>query len=204
VALVIGCTRSVGQKDAEEQANAMVQKAMRYVEQGDPDAAIEAYRDAIAQKPKMARAHFDLALLLQDHEKDFVGAIYHYRIYLKMRPETEKRPMIKERARYAGREYAAKVLAKERYAERLEELKAENRALRARIRELQGGPPGGVIAHQPGERPKTYRVQPGDNLTTIALRIYGDADKAEAIFEANKDKLRTMNDVPVGQDLVLP
>lgn len=201
--LVAGCSKNVGKTDAQERATASVKKAMRYVEQGDRDAAIDAYRVAIDRNPELARAHFDVALLLQDHKKDWVGAIYHYRRYLEMRPTTEKRAMIKDRIRISGQAYATKVLRIDRSTERRAELEAENRALRARIKEIQQGATGQTIRTDDA-RPRIHRVQPGDNLTTIALRVYGDAEKADAIFQANKNKLRTMNDVRVGQDLILP
>ena len=38
----------------------------------------------------------------------------------------------------------------------------------------------------PGPSPSTYTVQPGDNLTTIAFRIYGDANRWQNIYAANR------------------
>ena len=34
-----------------------------------------------------------------------------------------------------------------------------------------------------------YRVQQGDSLHKIALKLYGKATKADALYEANKDKI---------------
>lgn len=49
-----------------------------------------------------------------------------------------------------------------------------------------------------------YTVQPGDSLSKIAKRFYGDANAYMKIFEANKDRLKDPNKIQAGQDLVIP
>ena len=49
-----------------------------------------------------------------------------------------------------------------------------------------------------------YVVRPGDSLSRIAVRIYGSSRYAKHIFESNRDKLRSMDDISVGQLLKLP
>jgi Tfp pilus assembly protein FimV len=61
-------------------------------------------REALDTFPTMARPHLDLALLLQDHNQDFIRAIYHFQRYLELRPNTEKDAMIRERIALAKRE----------------------------------------------------------------------------------------------------
>ena len=51
---------------------------------------------------------------------------------------------------------------------------------------------------------KSYTVKAGDTLSMIAEKVYGDAAKFEAIFEANKDILKSANDIKVGQELKIP
>ena len=52
--------------------------------------------------------------------------------------------------------------------------------------------------------PKDYKVEPGDSLYSISKKIYGDAKKIDAIYEANRDSLRSKNSLKVGQVLRLP
>lgn len=54
--------------------------------------------------------------------------------------------------------------------------------------------------------PKTeYKVQPGDNLHNISLRLYGKADRMEKIYEANKAAIgEDMARLKVGTILTLP
>jgi nucleoid-associated protein YgaU len=61
-------------------------------------------------------------------------------------------------------------------------------------------PPGQVAEEVMAE----YTVRPGDTLSRIAQSQYGSTRYATLIFEANRDQLRSMNEVRVGQRLRLP
>ena len=49
-----------------------------------------------------------------------------------------------------------------------------------------------------------YVVQSGDSLSRISQRIYGTSRHARFIFDSNRDILRTMDDISIGQLLKLP
>ena len=51
---------------------------------------------------------------------------------------------------------------------------------------------------------RTYKVQPGDTLSKIAKEFYGDANKYQRIFEANRDKLENPDKIRAGQELTIP
>lgn len=50
----------------------------------------------------------------------------------------------------------------------------------------------------------TYIVQPGDTLGKISTRFYGTPNGYLRIYEANRDKLSSPNNVSVGQELYIP
>lgn len=52
------------------------------------------------------------------------------------------------------------------------------------------------------EGSQTYTVQPGDNLSKISKRFYGDAGKYMIIAEANN--LDNPDKIKVGQELLIP
>jgi nucleoid-associated protein YgaU len=57
--------------------------------------------------------------------------------------------------------------------------------------------------------PKTYVVVEGDNLAAIAKKFYGDQEgnklkNITRIFEANRESLKTPDEVYIGQELVIP
>lgn len=56
----------------------------------------------------------------------------------------------------------------------------------------------------PAIRPKTYTVQTGDTLYSIALRFYGSSHKWKSIQEANRALITPNGRVSVGQTIVLP
>jgi nucleoid-associated protein YgaU len=49
-----------------------------------------------------------------------------------------------------------------------------------------------------------YTVQPGDSLSKIAEKFYGNASAYNKIFEANRDKLSDPDHVRAGADLAIP
>ena len=51
---------------------------------------------------------------------------------------------------------------------------------------------------------ESYTVKEGDTLSEIAKKVYGDAAAYEKIFEANKDVLKSADDIKVGQELKIP
>ncbi len=51
---------------------------------------------------------------------------------------------------------------------------------------------------------KVIKARPGDTLTKIALREYGDEDKWDLIYQANKRKIGDPDSIYPGMDLRLP
>ena len=77
-----------------------------------------------------------------------------------------------------------------------------------------GGPTmaGGLGQQQQQQQPRTpdadetrfYRVQPGDTLSKIAEQHYGEANKYNQIFEANRPMLKDPDQIYPGQMLRVP
>jgi nucleoid-associated protein YgaU len=57
---------------------------------------------------------------------------------------------------------------------------------------------------QPETQTVEYIVQPGDSLSRIAQNYYGSSRHADFIFQSNRDTLRSMDAIRVGQTLKLP
>ena len=54
---------------------------------------------------------------------------------------------------------------------------------------------------RPGRR---HTVREGETLAGLAQRYYGDEDKADELYRANRDVLKSADDVPAGTELVIP
>ncbi len=52
--------------------------------------------------------------------------------------------------------------------------------------------------------PDTYQVKSGDSLYAISINFYGDSEHIHAIFQANRNILKSVNDLRPGQVLKLP
>ncbi len=55
-----------------------------------------------------------------------------------------------------------------------------------------------------GHAAVAYTVKPGDTLSAIALRFYGDAAEWRLIFQANRGGLRRPSDLRAGMHIVIP
>ena len=87
-----GCNQQVDTNNSSVRANAMEDyQAHRY------DAAIAGFEHVLKNDPRDYLAHFQLAVLLQDERKDYLGAIVHYSLYLDMRPPEDKTPQAASR-----------------------------------------------------------------------------------------------------------
>lgn len=221
-----GCRHDVGSKDDLDRSLPLVRKAEACRAAGETDNAIRFYNEALVAEPGAARAHLDLALLLHDQRKDPVLAVYHYRQYLVLRPNTEKRVMIESRIRLATQLLSThNAEAGQRAIQKVELLEQENAALRVNLERLQHEvstlraaleriapaiktPPAGTaggrtVGGTPGVN-RTYRVRRGDSFASIATQVYGDANEWRRIYEANRDAVPNKDTVPVGTVLVIP
>lgn len=71
---------------------------------------------------------------------------------------------------------------------------------------IGSGAASGGLASAGGEgwESKTYTVQSGDTLSKIAKEFYGNANKYQQIFEANKPMLKDPDKIYPGQVLRIP
>jgi tetratricopeptide (TPR) repeat protein len=196
--------------DLIDEKNPVFQRATRKAQEQDYEAAIVLYREALRGSPRSAKAHLQLGMIYDDVYKDPIRAVYHYERYLEMRPDAEKRDLVKDWAQRLRRDLAAEGVGsvpgrtvevaqlqqEMRHLHReIEQLRHDNDLLR---RELQArdemplpgvGRPGEIGPEIPGEGPaappgaaRTYVVVPGDTLWDIARR---HGTTVEALREAN-------------------
>ena len=145
LALSTACDRSVLSTDvtAEQEVNYL--RAKKLYDQQDFQAAAEFYKKTLSVNPDFARAHLELGLLCEDKLDDSIGAIYHYRRYLELKPDSEKRQLVEDFIERAKLSMAAKLpqppAVEPGELARLQNEKAallqENATLRSRVAELE-------------------------------------------------------------------
>jgi len=66
--------------------------------------------------------------------------------------------------------------------------------------------PTAIVPHpsDQGELPEHYQVKAGDSLYAISMKIYGDAQHIQSIYQANRHILKNVNDLKPGQVLKIP
>ncbi len=144
--LVAGCDRnaSLSEIEARERASRLYTNAMDDLQAGRVDAAIRGFEHVLVQEPGNYSAHFQLATLLQDIKKDYIGAISHYRSYLLFRPASDKATVASDRMRLCdsllGAEYLRKAggSATDKLSSDNEKLSAERDNLVVQVKRLEG------------------------------------------------------------------
>jgi tetratricopeptide (TPR) repeat protein len=144
-AFACGCGRSGRISDTEAEREANYQRAKTFYEQHDFQAAAEFYKRALAVNSEFANAHLELGLICDDKLGDPISAIYHYRRYLELRPDSEKKQLVADFIERAKLSLAAKLpsspIIDPSELTRLQDEKAallqENAILRTRVAELE-------------------------------------------------------------------
>lgn len=124
-----GCERGGAAPSASE--GGAHARAMAEYSAGRLDKATEGFAAAVRENPADAEARFQLAVLLQDYKRDYIGALASYRDYSMLAPSSDKSPIAAERAAQCERLVAAEIAKKANLADvsgmmkELEETKAK-------------------------------------------------------------------------------
>lgn len=73
-----------------------------------------------------------------------------------------------------------------------------------RLPETGGRFAGEPVRPVPDSVPSQYRIRDGDDLTSIANRLYGHPRGAAALWQANADRLSNPEVLPIGMSLTVP
>lgn len=140
VSFGIGCSDKLNPDMAGER-NRELRKALVLKEQGQPERALQVLSELLSDKPRLARAHLEIARLYHGDPADYASAIYHYKRYLELQPSAQKAEFVRrwiDEARIA----IATHLADEEQSQilqKLKRLKKENELLRERLIAMRDG-----------------------------------------------------------------
>jgi tetratricopeptide (TPR) repeat protein len=71
-------------------------KAREKFELRDFIASISLYEQVLRDNPRMAKAHLALGRIYDDKQSDFVSAIYHYKRYLRLKPDGDNAKQVED------------------------------------------------------------------------------------------------------------
>jgi LysM repeat protein len=129
--------------------------------------ALEAFLKVIDKRGGDApESHLEAGRLYLNHIKDPIGAIYHFRRFLELRPNSPQAPMVQQLIETSIKEFARRLPAQplENQVERLdlletiERLQTENRAFQQEIASLRQSRAAQVA--QPAAQPEPQTFQP--------------------------------------------
>jgi len=140
--LATGCERADNQTLSSEADEPNYRQGQQLVKQGRSQEALSAYLKVIAKRGESApESHLEAGLLYLDQVKDPLAAIYHFRKYLELQPNSRQAVFVKGRIDVAKREFARTLPAQplENQSERLDlfdrvdRLQRENEQLKAEL-----------------------------------------------------------------------
>jgi tetratricopeptide (TPR) repeat protein len=199
--VLLGCARSVPLSDADEERNPYYQKAKKMCQSGDYQAAAGLYENALRADPQSAPAHLELGLLYDEKLGDPIAAVYHYRQYLALRPDSDKRQLVQDFIERARLSLAAKLpeapTVDPNQVARLQSenagLMQENITLRARVAELERA----VAARPSGAQDSAADIASSARVTQAAMVA------SSAVVDASKPKTHIVQKGDTLQSLAL-
>ncbi|MBM3859515.1 MAG: LysM peptidoglycan-binding domain-containing protein [Verrucomicrobia bacterium] len=202
--------------------SAAYNQARKSADAGEWKAAVAFYRQTLDEHPRFARAHLELALLYDEKLNDPIGAIYHYRRYLDLEPNSDKRRVVDDFIERARLSLASKLPQNPGTdVNELLRLQQQNTALASEVAALKTKLAGyEAVINAPAlpaptdptpptptpnpAKPRTHVVAKGDTLHSLALRYYGTRAGWEKIYQANRATVPVKDQLRVGQSLVIP
>lgn len=137
--LVAGCTPEAKLKPVDNDFETpLFLRAKEKYELRDYEGAIILYEQVVRENPNMAKAHLELGLIHDDKLGDYVSAIYHYRRFLKLRPDSDKARIVRQWITRAELAFAAQQPNSPlQNADELARLQKDNINLKAEVEETR-------------------------------------------------------------------
>ena len=129
--MLAGCSNgNLNPAERADRSSRSYAAAMAELQAGRVDSAIRGFEEVVRSEPGNGNAHFQLAALLEDAKKDYIGAIVHYRIYQTIRPKSDKAAIAADRMKGCETRYAALIVERagldNQFAASLEALRKEH------------------------------------------------------------------------------
>ena len=214
-----------------EENDSSYERGRAHLRQGNDEEALDEFLSVTRRIIQSPQSHIEVGRLLMklDNRRDPVAAIYHYRRFLQLSPESKEAATVEQLIVTAEREIIRK-LPGEPYVEHLEalRLREENNGLKRELSDMRvrlGLPLESVGSLQPvgtatplspptaspivvpppkPSTPRTHVVQQGDSLYAISRKFYGDSAHIDLIYNANRDVLVNKRSLKIGQKLRIP
>ena len=227
-----GCERENASTTIMETDDVDYRRGKNYLRQGRNQEALAAFMRVVEKRGNDApESHLDMGILYQEHIKDPIAAIYHYRKFLELRPNSAQAELVRQRIDAAMRDFARTLplqnggtgqVQRADLLNTIARLRAENSSLSSQLAAARSGQSSVSLprmrtvdsnkhadsrSYQRGDTPASRRkhlVARGDTLSSIAQHYYNNRTRWREIYEANRDVLPNEHALQIGQELVIP
>jgi tetratricopeptide (TPR) repeat protein len=207
LALLAACENAgpVSEADAEREVN--YQRAKKLYEQNDFTGAAEFYNKAVAVNPDFADAQLELGLLCEGKLGDPIAAIYHYRRFLELKPDSEKRHVVEDFIQRAQLSLAARLPQSPlvdpaeltRWQNEKASLLQENAMLRTRVAELEkaatvaeAGTPTAEVIPMASSPSATAPPAPGIIMASAPMTLTAESSPVRVHVVQRGDTLQSL------------
>jgi len=205
------CDRMITPRNAQ-----IIKDAEAKAARGDYLRAINLYEAALDDSPSCADIHYRIALIYDDKMNDPLNALHHFKRYLVLNPNGSRASDVKDLIK---RDEVALLtsLSGDSVVTRTEAARLRNENLNLR-KEMEAHSPKvrapAEKAAAPDSEPekketkisggRTYVVQKGDTLFSIARKFYKSSSRWKEIRDANKAQVGDGTKLKSGETLVIP
>jgi hypothetical protein len=227
---ILSCFLSACQKISEdwtEEADPAYKRGQQLLREGREKDALEKFLEIIHRHDTTPKSHLFCGKIYWETLEDPIFAIYHFRQFLMCATENTKEcEWVPQWINSAQKLFMKQCHNRSLYTKYandfpilLQGLRKENSQLKLHIIELEKqleknsysqnkkyepDEETSLLRRYPLTPMKTYVVQEGDTLSIISQKVFGNASRWPAIFDANKDQLSRPDQLRIGQRLVLP
>lgn len=177
-ALLLGaCERGDNASALAEADEPGYRQGQQLVKQGRSQEALASFLKVIAKRGESApESHLEAGLLYLQQVKDPLAAIYHFRKYLELQPNSRQAPLVKQQIEAALREFAKTLpaqplestRARDELTDQIGRLQRENDQLKAELAALRGSVTTPTIQTRgPVDEAAQVRPQPPAGTTPL-------------------------------------
>lgn len=176
--MLAGCTGGDRVKTAVELDEPAYREGQALLKAGRRQEALSAFLKVIEKRgDDAAESHLETGLLYAQHINDPLSAIYHFKKYLALRPNSPQAALVRQRIDAATREFARTLPAQplENQLQRvdlvaaLDKLKQENEALKQELVDVKAGRNAVAVTGLDGTSPTDERPGPGLNFSVETM-----------------------------------
>ena len=195
LALLTACDGPDRADDRNERADRLYRSAMDDYRAGRMAAAAKGFENVLQKDPSNSNARFQLACLLQDSLRDYVGAFCDYREYLRQRPDADKAALARDRLALCEKEMALAMADKhgitgaEGFAKELQAVRGELKESEDKVRmaEKELATARAKIEALTAERDRLVAMVKGDAAEDVAAAKVPSAKEAKDLLDEDDE-----------------